>query len=134
MSNRDNIVTTGNTPADEREYHGIVHKPLPWQPAPAIWPQPNPMEDLLRRAGVKEAIIQGASRTSDGSSTDYYKLPVGATDIIDLIEHRNMNFSIGNIFKACFRLNQKDGNDDLYDLRKIKFFVEREIARLEKLK
>lgn len=71
-------------------------------------------------------------QVSDGSSTDYYKLPENIKDLIDLIEYRNMNFAIGNIFKACYRLGQKEGNDDLYDLRKIKFFVEREIARLEK--
>lgn len=69
---------------------------------------------------------------SDGSSTDYYKIPEGATDLIDLIEFKNMNFAIGNIFKACYRLGQKEGNDDLYDLRKILFFVQREINRLEK--
>jgi len=71
---------------------------------------------------------------SDGSSTDYYKFPKGYDDLIDLIEYRNMSFSVGNIFKACFRLGRKHGVDDLYDLRKIKFFVEREIARIENSK
>jgi hypothetical protein len=67
---------------------------------------------------------------SDGSSTSYYKIPKDATDLIDLIEHKNMNFAVGNIFKACYRLGQKDGNDDAYDLRKIIFFAERELKRL----
>lgn len=68
---------------------------------------------------------------SDGSSTDYYKLPAGATDLIDLIEHKNMSFAIGNIFKACYRFGEKDGIDKAYDLRKIIFFAKRALAQLE---
>lgn len=68
---------------------------------------------------------------SDGSSTDYYKLPDGATDLIDLIEHKNMGFSIGNIFKACYRLGEKQGTDALYDINKIIFFAERMKKQIE---
>ena len=62
---------------------------------------------------------------SDGGSTDYYKIPAGATDLIDLIEHKKMPFSLGNIFKACYRLGEKKGVDAIYDLNKIIFFAER---------
>jgi len=41
-----------------------------------------------------------------------------------------MNFSVGNIFKAAYRLGRKEGADTLYDLRKIMWYAEREIARL----
>lgn len=70
--------------------------------------------------------------TSDGGSTTYYDIPEGAMDLQDLIEWKNMNFSIGNIFKACYRLGQKSGQDDLYDINKIIFFAQREKVRLEK--
>ena len=50
-------------------------------------------------------------------------------ELQDLIEHRSMNFAVGNIFKACYRLGTK--NDNMYDLNKIKWFVEREIARVK---
>lgn len=70
----------------------------------------------------------------DGWSSDYYKIPVGASELGDLIEHRNMNFNIGNIFKAAYRLGSKPGVSDLYDLKKILWFVEREIKRIEKSK
>ena len=69
---------------------------------------------------------------SDGGSTDYYKLPSDATDLQDLIEFREMNFSIGNIFKACYRLGLKKGNKRAYELRKIIFFANRELARVMK--
>jgi len=65
-----------------------------------------------------------ANVKGDGGSTpSQYGIPEGATDLQDLIEHRNMNFSVANIFKACYRLGHK--NDRLYDLNKIKWFVER---------
>lgn len=69
---------------------------------------------------------------SDGASTGYYKIPEGATDLIDLIEHKGMSFGIGNIFKACYRLGQKSGTDAAYDLRKIIFFAERALQQLDK--
>ena len=68
---------------------------------------------------------------SDGWSTSYYELPRGASELQDLIEQRQMNFSVGNIFKAAYRLGRKDGATTLYDLNKIRWYAEREIARLE---
>lgn len=69
-------------------------------------------------------------RKSDGGSTDYYDIPTDINDLQGLIEYKNMNFAIGNIFKACYRMGRKEGNDDAYDLRKIIFFAERELRRL----
>lgn len=65
---------------------------------------------------------------SDGGSTPgQYELPADAGELQDLIEYREMNFAIGNIFKACYRLGTK--NDDMYELNKIRWFVDREIDR-----
>lgn len=58
-----------------------------------------------------------------GSSVNQYGIPAGATDLQDLIEHRDMSFAVGNIFKACYRLGIK--NDTMYELNKIKWFVQR---------
>ncbi len=41
-----------------------------------------------------------------------------------------MEFGIGNIFKACYRLGEKDGTSARYDLNKIIFFAQRELDRL----
>ncbi len=68
---------------------------------------------------------------SDGWSTDYYQLPEGAKEMQDLIEHRDMNFAIGNIFKACYRYGHKENTSREYDLRKIRWYAERELQRLE---
>jgi hypothetical protein len=69
---------------------------------------------------------------SDGGSTSYYEIPEGATELNDLIEYKNMNFAQGNIFKACYRLGEKQGTDIVYDLKKIIFFANRLIGMEEK--
>lgn len=62
---------------------------------------------------------------SDGGATSYYELPEGATELNDLIEHKQMIFALGNIFKACYRFGEKDSAAKIYDLNKIIYFAER---------
>lgn len=62
--------------------------------------------------------------TSDGGSTGYYSIPEHASELRHLISHKAMSKSRGDIFKACYRLGEKDGVDVLYDLNKMKFFIE----------
>lgn len=69
---------------------------------------------------------------SDGGSTGYYRLPRGAKELGDLIEHKDMNFNVGNIFKAAYRLGDKAGNSLEYDLNKIIWFAKRELRRLKR--
>lgn len=66
-----------------------------------------------------------------GSTPQQYGLPEHARELQDLIEYRRMNFAVGNIFKACYRRGTCDHSDALRDMRKVKWFAEREIARLE---
>lgn len=70
---------------------------------------------------------------SDGSSASYYVLPQGATQLQELISHKNMNAQIGEIFRACYRYGEVSHSDMLRDAKKMKFYAEAEIARLEKL-
>ena len=63
-----------------------------------------------------------------GGSTDYYKLPPGATDLQDLIEYKDMDFSRGNIFKAVYRLGE-NGEDPERDLNKIIWFATRMLKK-----
>lgn len=89
---------------------------------------------LLWVAAVKEAPPAPVTTTtvSDGGSTSYYEVPTGATELNDLIEHKKMSFALGNIFKACYRLGEKNGTDAAYDVRKIIFFANRILKQLEK--
>ena len=71
--------------------------------------------------------------TSDGSSADYYELPAGATQLQDLISHKDMNAQIGEIFRSSYRYGESSHSDQLRDARKIHFYINAEITRLEKL-
>ena len=63
--------------------------------------------------------------TSDGKATEYYDFPVGASTLNDIIEFKDMSFARGNIFKAAYRLGEKEGIDDIYDLNKIIYYAKR---------
>jgi hypothetical protein len=73
--------------------------------------------------------LGGMAMSNGGSTPEQYALPEWATELQDLIEHRNMNFAVGNIFKACYRMGLK--NDDLYEINKIIWFAERERDRIQ---
>lgn len=77
-------------------------------------------------------ILPREAAASDGSTASYYQLPSGATELQDLISFRNMNAQLGEIFRAAYRYGQASHSDCLRDAKKIKFYAEAEIARLEK--
>jgi hypothetical protein len=68
---------------------------------------------------------------SDGATASYYELPAEALELQDLISFKNMNSQIGEIFRACYRYGQVDHSNRLRDAKKIKFYADAEIARLE---
>lgn len=70
---------------------------------------------------------------SDGSSADYYRLPEGATELQDVISDKNMNSQIGEIFRACMRYGQVQHSPEIRDIKKILFYANAELARLENL-
>lgn len=70
---------------------------------------------------------------SDGSTADYYRLPEGATELQHLISHRNMNAQIGEIFRACYRYGLVEHSPEIRDIKKIIFYANAELDRLEKL-
>ena len=69
---------------------------------------------------------------SDGSTASYYVLPPGAQELQDLISYKNMNAQIGEIVRSCYRYGESSHSNQLRDAKKIKFYAEAEIARLEK--
>ena len=65
-----------------------------------------------------------------GSTPNQYALPEDATELQDLIEHRNMNYAWGNIFKAPYRQGNCSHSDAARELRKVIWFARRELARI----
>jgi hypothetical protein len=86
-------------------------------------------QDNWERMSAEEDALENQHK--GGSTDSQYKLPSGATQLQDLIEYRDMSFSLGNIFKACYRLGAKESVTVMYDLKKIQWFVGRMIAAEE---
>ena len=68
-------------------------------------------------------------KQNNGGSSDWYLLPENAKTLQDLIEHRNMNGAVKDMFKACYRLGIKT-EDELRDLNKTAYYALREIGRV----
>ncbi len=71
---------------------------------------------------------------SDGSTASYYELPDGARELQDLISDRNMNAQIGEIFRECYRYGRASHSDEMRGIKKILFYANAELKRLEKHK
>jgi len=69
---------------------------------------------------------------SDGSTASYYELPAEAKELQDLISYKNMNAQMGEIGRAWYRYGQVAHSEKIRDAKKIKYYIEAEIARLEK--
>ena len=55
---------------------------------------------------------------------------IGGIEAIDFIESWGLNFSLGNAIKYIARAPYK--NDEIEDLKKARWYIDREIQRLEK--
>ena len=54
---------------------------------------------------------------SDGSTAEYYKLPDYAKEIQHLINHKNMNANIGEIFRTSYRYGFASHSDQMRDAK-----------------
>ena len=70
---------------------------------------------------------------SDGSTADYYQLPEGCTQLQDLISYRNLNAQDGEIIRAIYRKGRASHSDELRDAKKVLFYAQAEVKRLEAL-
>lgn len=70
---------------------------------------------------------------SDGSTAAYYDLPKDAIELQDLISAKNMNAQIGEIFRACYRYGQVAHSPEIRDIKKILYYANAELKRLENL-
>ena len=69
---------------------------------------------------------------NNGGDTDYYRIKPEWKMAQDIIEDRQMNYAQGNIFKVayCFNVGRHNATDYLRELNKAKWFLEREINRI----
>lgn len=91
------------------------------------------MEKKTSRTGVRNLNEEESKKeASDGSTANYYEIPDGATELQHLISYKNMNAQIAEIVRACYRYGEVAHSPRLRDAKKIKFYIDAEISRLEK--
>jgi hypothetical protein len=85
------------------------------------WPDYNPnYPQAFKWKNVEQKTFDlKFPKTLTGGPSEYYDFPAGAITLNDLIEHKNMDFHLGNIFKAVWRYGTKEGTSKEYDCRKI---------------
>lgn len=76
---------------------------------------------------TKNGLILGNKDTVN--HPNHYNM--GGIEVIDFIESWNLCFSLGNAIKYIARAPYK--NDELEDLKKARWYINREIERLEKI-
>jgi len=61
--------------------------------------------------------------------------PIGknSTELQHLLSDLDANAQVGEIFRSCYRYGEVAHSEKLRDAKKIKFYAEAEIKRLEKL-
>ena len=60
---------------------------------------------------------------------EYYQ---GKIEVIDFIEDKHLNFSLGNCIKYIARAGKKNPEKLLEDLKKARWYLDREIGNMEK--
>lgn len=55
----------------------------------------------------------------------------GKIEVIDFIEDKGLNFHRGNAVKYIARAGKKDPTKEVEDLKKARWYIDREIKRLE---
>ena len=104
-----------------------------WKLKTKNW-EAQPEKTEKRSQGWREILkVEPTAAVSDGSTASYYELPAKATELQDLISQKNMNAQIGEIFRAAYRYGASSHSDELRDAKKIKFYIDAEIKRLESL-
>ena len=93
---------------------------------------PNHKCKAVPQAPVETKPVVKLANVSDGSTASYYELPNKATELQHLISYKDMNSQMGEIFRSCYRYGAASHSDKLRDAKKIKFYIEAEIERLEK--
>ena len=81
------------------------------------------------RDGIRPpAVIRPTAEPERVDHPAHYQ--VGGVEVIDLVEH--LPFNRGNAIKYIARAGRKPGADELEDLRKAAWYVQREIERVER--
>lgn len=85
------------------------------------------MERDLKNSGFEIEV------NSDGGKNNFYEIPSSVTDVDDLCEFLELNFSQGNILKSLWvnKGNRHNATNPLREAKKRKHYSDRELKREE---
>ena len=83
---------------------------------------------LKKQKEIEKAILKMNDNINNPS---HYGGKDNPYEAIKVIEAWKLNFNLGNTTKYISRCGKKEGNSTLQDLKKAKWYLEREIERLE---
>lgn len=126
------IVEYYSQPDDTKTRINVACSALELIPEEAAKTQNKSDGSTAAQGNVAGTQAKDVPEKSDGSKAGYYDLPENAKTLQDLLSHTNMNHAMGEIFCATYRYGKAAHSDQLRDAKKIKFYIEAEIKRLEK--
>lgn len=118
---------------DFKEFMGKLAEASPGQTIPVTLSQLrlyNNMPENERQEYI-QSLVKWNKAVSDGSTASYYELPKNSQELQDLISAKNMNAQIGEIFRECYRYGQASHSDELRGIKKILFYANAELKRLQ---
>ena len=79
---------------------------------------------------IKKDIAESAKKEND-SAVDHPSYYQGKIEVIDFIEDKHLGFNIGNCVKYISRAGKKNPDKLIEDLKKARWYLDREISRIE---
>lgn len=71
------------------------------------------------------------TRTEVINHPEHYGGEANPYEAIKVIEALDLGFHLGNCFKYIVRAGKKEGSDEITDLKKAQWYLDRKIERLE---
>ena len=79
---------------------------------------------------IEKALAKAPKEAID--HPDHYGGADNPYEVIKIIEHYKLGFCLGNLLKYVLRAKVKDPAKELEDLKKARWYLDREITNLEK--
>lgn len=83
-----------------------------------------------RATPIKKDIAESARKEND-SAVDHPSYYQGKIEVIDFIEDKHLGFNLGNCVKYISRAGKKNPDKLIEDLKKARWYLDREISRIE---
>jgi hypothetical protein len=88
--------------------------------------------EVRSQVGEAYAVPPPPEKVLDGSTAHYYELPIEVNEFQDVVAYINCNAQMGEIGRAWMRYGRCPHSPRRRDLKKIIFYAQQELARLDK--